>query len=77
VPDPSSGPPLGRRLTTLANLVPLCAFHHLIVIHRWGWTLCLKPDGTTTAASPDGRRTYHSYGPPAPGQHNSPPSQAA
>ena len=57
--------------------MPLCAFHHLIVIHRWDWALRLKPDGTTTAASPDGRRTYHSYGPPAPGQHNSPPSQAA
>ena len=45
--------------------MPLCAFHHLIAIHRWGWTLRLKPDGTTTATSPDGRRTYHSHGPPA------------
>jgi hypothetical protein len=55
--------------------VPLCAFHHLIVIHRWGWTLTLHPDGTTTATSPDGRRTYHSHGPPSPG--HSPPGQAA
>ena len=48
----------------LHNLVPLCAFHHLTVIHRWGWTLRLHPDGTTTATSPDGRRTLHSHGPP-------------
>jgi hypothetical protein len=61
--------------TALRNLVPLCAFHHLIVIHRWGWTLRLKPDGTTTATSPDGRRTYHSHGPP--GHHDDPPAQAA
>jgi Domain of unknown function (DUF222) len=50
--------------TALHNLVPLCAFHHLTVIHRWGWTLRLRPDGTTTATSPDGRRTLHSHGPP-------------
>ena len=49
--------------TALHNLVPLCAFHHLTVIHRWGWTLRLHPDGTTTATSPDGR-TLHSHGPP-------------
>ena len=50
--------------TALHNLVPLCAFHHLTVIHRWGWTLRLHPDGTTTATSPDSRRTLHSHGPP-------------
>jgi hypothetical protein len=42
----------------------LCSFHHLIVVHRWGWTLLLNPDGTTTATSPDGRRTLHSHAPP-------------
>jgi hypothetical protein len=41
--------------TTLDNLGPVCAFHHLIVIHAWGWTLRLNPDGTTTATGPDGR----------------------
>jgi hypothetical protein len=49
---------------SLHNLVPLCPFHHLIVIHRWGWTLTLHPDGTTTANSPDGSRTLHSHSPP-------------
>ena len=49
--------------TALHNLVPLCAFHHLIVIHRRGWCLRLNPDGTTTATSPDGR-ILHSHGPP-------------
>ena len=52
-------------LTSLNNLVPLCTFHHLIAIHRWGWKLTLNPDGTTTATSPDGTRTLHSHGPPA------------
>ena len=70
--------------TAVRNLVPLCAFHHLIVIHRWGWTLRLKPDGTTAATSPDGR-IFHSHGPPGhgppshgpPGHHDDPPAQAA
>jgi hypothetical protein len=46
-------------------LITLCAFHHLIVVHRWGWTLILHPNGTMTASSPDGRRVFHSHGPPA------------
>jgi Domain of unknown function (DUF222)/HNH endonuclease len=50
--------------TALQNLVPLCRFHHLIAIHHWGWTLRLNPDATTTAISPDGRRVWHSHGPP-------------
>jgi hypothetical protein len=49
--------------TALHNPVPLCAFHHLTVIHRWGWSLRLNPDGTTTATSPHGR-ILHSHGPP-------------
>jgi hypothetical protein len=48
----------------LHNLGPLCAFHHKIVIHRWGWVLRLYPDGGTTATSSDGTRTRHSHGPP-------------
>jgi hypothetical protein len=58
IPRASGGP------TALHNLVPLCAFHHLTVIHRWGWILTLHPNGTTTATSPKGR-TLHSHGPPA------------
>ena len=49
--------------TSLANLRLLCRFHHLIVIHQWGWTLTCHPDGTRTATAPDGR-TLHSHGPP-------------
>jgi Domain of unknown function (DUF222) len=48
----------------LANLTLLCRFHHLVAIHRWGWTLTLHPDGTTTAVSPDGNRILHSHVPP-------------
>jgi hypothetical protein len=68
IPRSEGGP------TALNNLVPLCAFHHLVVIHRRGWTLRLHPDGTTTATSPDGR-TLRSHGPPS--QDHGPPSQAA
>jgi len=50
--------------TALPNLVPLCAFHHQIAIHRWGWDLRLNTDGTTTATSPDRTRTLHSHSPP-------------
>jgi hypothetical protein len=50
--------------TTLGNLVLLCAFHHLIAIHRWGWTITLHPDGTTTMRNPDGSKTFHSHSPP-------------
>jgi hypothetical protein len=51
--------------TSLGNLVLLCEFHHLTAIHRWGWTIALNGDGTTTFASPDGKRVFHSHGPPA------------
>jgi len=49
--------------TSLANCLLLCAFHHLILIHRWGWTITLNADGTTTATSPHGR-VLHSHSPP-------------
>jgi uncharacterized protein DUF222/HNH endonuclease len=50
--------------TSLTNLVLLCPFHHLIMIHRYGWALALNPDGTTTVTSPDGQRTFFSHSPP-------------
>jgi Domain of unknown function (DUF222) len=50
--------------TSVANCCLLCVFHHLIAVHRWGWQLTLNPDGTTTAVSPDRKRTYHSHAPP-------------
>ena len=50
--------------TSLDNCCLLCPFHHLTVIHRWGWQLTLNPDGTSTAVDPDGH-TLHSHAPPA------------
>ncbi len=50
--------------TKLTELILLCPFHHLIVVHRWDWTITLNPDGTTTMASPDGSRVYRSHSPP-------------
>jgi Domain of unknown function (DUF222)/HNH endonuclease len=57
-PRASGGP------TRLDNLILLCAFHHLIAVHQWGWDVTLHPDGTVTARSPDGQRILHSHGPP-------------
>jgi hypothetical protein len=50
--------------TSLKECVLLCTYHHQIVIHRWGWTLVLNPDGTTTAWNPDRTKVLHSHGPP-------------
>ncbi len=61
IPRSQGGP------TRLDNLTLLCLFHHLIAVHRWGWTLQFHADGTTTAVSPDGLKTLHSHSPP-PGQ---------
>ncbi len=50
--------------TSLANCLLLCSFHHLIAVHRWGWTIALHPDGTTTATSRDRIRVLRSHAPP-------------
>ena len=50
--------------TSLKDCVLLCTYHHQIVIHRWGWTLVLNQDGTTTAWNPDRTKTLYSHGPP-------------
>ena len=50
--------------TSTKDCVLLCFFHHQVVIHRWGWTLVLNPDGTTTAWNPDKTKVLHSHGPP-------------
>jgi len=51
--------------TSTTDCVLLCTFHHQVVIHRWGWTLVLNPDGTTTAWNKDKTKVLHSHGPPA------------
>jgi len=51
--------------TSTRDCVLLCWFHHQIVIHRWGWTLVLNPDGTTTAWNPGRTKVLHSHSPPA------------
>ena len=59
IPRSEGGP------ASLSNLVLLCAFHHLIAVHRWGWVITLHPDATVSAASPDRSRVLRSHGPPA------------
>jgi Domain of unknown function (DUF222) len=51
--------------TSVKGCVLLCWFHHQVVIHRWGWTLVLNPDGTTIAWNKDKTKVLHSHGPPA------------
>jgi hypothetical protein len=51
--------------TSTRDCVLLCWFHHQVVIHRWGWTLVLNPDGTTSAWNPDRTKVLHSHSPPA------------
>jgi Domain of unknown function (DUF222) len=51
--------------TSLRDCVLLCSFHHQVAIHRWGWTLVLNTDGTTTAWNKDKTTVLHSHGPPA------------
>ncbi len=51
--------------TSVKDCVLLCPFHHQVVIHRWGWTLVVNPDGTTSAWNKNKTKTLHSHGPPA------------
>jgi hypothetical protein len=50
--------------TSVKDCALLCAFHHLIAIHQWGWTLALNGDGTTTAWNKDRTKVLYSHGPP-------------
>jgi hypothetical protein len=50
--------------TSVKGCLLLCPFHHQVAIHRWGWTLVLNPDGTTTAWNKDKTKVLHSHGPP-------------
>ena len=50
--------------TSVTDCVLLCPFHHQVVIHRWGWTLVVNPDGTTTAWNKNKTKVLHSHGPP-------------
>jgi hypothetical protein len=52
--------------TAVKDCVLLCPFHHQVVIHRWGWTLVVNPDGTTTARNKDKTKVLYSHGPPVP-----------
>jgi hypothetical protein len=51
--------------TSVKDCILFCWFHHQVVIHRWGWTVVLNPDGTTTAWNPDKSKVLRSHDPPA------------
>jgi hypothetical protein len=60
VPREEHGP------TSLGNLGDYCKFHHLTWIHKWGYRLRLRGDGTWEAASADGTKTFKTSGRPPP-----------
>ena len=51
--------------TSVTDCGLFCFFHHQVVIHQWGWTVVLNPDGTTTAWNKDKTKVLHSHSPPA------------
>jgi hypothetical protein len=51
--------------TSVTGCALFCFFHHQVVIHQWGWTVVLNPDGTTTAWNKDKTKVLHSHSPPA------------
>jgi hypothetical protein len=50
--------------TSVKDCALFCTFHHQVVIHQWGWTVVLNPDGTTTAWNKDKTKIIHSHSPP-------------
>jgi hypothetical protein len=50
--------------TSVTGCALFCTFHHQVVIHQWGWTVVLNPDGTTTAWNKDKTKVIHSHSPP-------------
>jgi hypothetical protein len=56
--------------TSVQDCALFCFFHHQVVIHRWGWTVVLNPDGTTTAWNKDKTKILHSYS-----RNHSPPAR--
>ncbi len=51
--------------TSVTDCALFCTFHHQVVIHQWGWTVVLNPDGTTTAWNKDRTKVLRSHSPPA------------
>ena len=51
--------------TSVKDCGLFCFFHHQVVIHQWGWTVVLNPDGTTSAWNRDKTKVLHSHGPQA------------
>ena len=53
--------------TSLTNLKDYCYWHHHVVLHELGWTLTVRPDGTSQVQSPDGKIIRSHSPPPRPG----------
>ena len=53
--------------TSLADLKLHCWWHHHVVLHQMGWTLIVRPDGTSEVKSPGGKIIRSHSPPPRPG----------
>jgi hypothetical protein len=51
--------------TSVKDCALFCFFHRQVVIHQWGWSVVLNPDGTTTAWNKDKTKIIHSHSPTA------------
>jgi hypothetical protein len=63
--------------TSVTDCALFCKFHHLVCIHRQGWVIELRADGTVTATSPDGQVIQGRPPPGNPPRHGPPRGWAA
>jgi hypothetical protein len=55
-------------ITATGNIAIFCQFHHDTLLHKYGWSAAVEPDGTITIRKPDGTIFLRSHPPwPRPG----------
>jgi hypothetical protein len=59
--------------TSVNDCFLACKFHHLVVIHRWGWEVELRADGVVVATSPGGQ-VIEGHPPPGQSPRHGPPA---
>jgi hypothetical protein len=59
--------------TSVSENVLFCGFHHDVCVHRWGWQVELRADGTVVATSPGGQ-VIEGHPPPGQPPRHGPPA---